>query len=77
MASFDLILEYNEWARRGYVEPIKCPQHDHIDLIPDADREGLILLCGLCEYSIQVGLATERSLESKVKMAKFLFARET
>lgn len=76
MASFEIIAEYNDWARRGYVEPMCCPRHENIDLIADADKDGLILVCGLCDYIIHVGLATEKAIESKVKMARFLFARE-
>ena len=76
MSSFEIIAEYNDWARRGYVQPMHCPRHPNLDLIADADKYGVVLVCGLCDYMMSVGLATEKEIHSKVKMARFLFARE-
>lgn len=76
MITFETVQEYNDWARRGYVEAINCPIHDSLDLIPDADRDGLILVCGLCDYIKHIGSQGENNIKSKVQMARFLFARE-
>jgi len=76
MITFEQVLEYNDWARRGYLEPINCPIHANLDLIPDADKDGLILVCGLCDYIKHIGAQGEKDILSKIRMAKFLFTQE-
>ena len=64
------ITNYQNWARRGYVDPLLCPNDQLYLLVANTDE--LTLECCYCKYRKKIGLFDYRNLQSKASLAKYL-----
>lgn len=70
--NLDMLFEYLRWSDRGHLPRLTCLEHN-INLIPALDGEGLVLLCGLCDYKNHLGYKDYKVLEGQLNFVKLMF----
>lgn len=71
------ITRYQNWARKGYVDPLRCLDKYHPPLIADIDAEYIVVRCVFCEYRREIGLAEQRDLMAKIKQSEAAYVIRT
>lgn len=71
------ITSYQNWARRGYLDPLICHNNkNHPWLIADPDSYETSIRCVSCEFRKQLGLKEQKDILLKIRMAEMTFENE-